>query len=162
MSVYLVPEATATLVIDDGPYAGAEIEVRLTLSPRVYFGIQQWVAQMSGAADTDATLAATTEMAELFVANGLTSWNITNRAGPVPVTVEGVLSLDWQLVAKLVATWISAIGTVPVPLPGASVDGSRPTPRPSAKPLRSTGTSSTRAGHRKKSTRPTSVGSSAS
>ena len=136
MGEYRIPEATATLVIDDGPYAGAEIEVRLTLSPRVYFGIKQWAGQTT--ADMDATMAATREIATLFVEHGLIGWNL-----PVPATLDGLLSLDVGLITKIAATWISAIGSVPVPLPEASPTGSGSTARRNGKRRRSTGGSST-------------------
>ena len=152
MADFGIPEATTTLALT-GPYHGVEYTVRATLSPRVYFGIRTWVAQLDDAADVDQTMEATRGVAELFAAHGLVSWNIAG----VPCTLDGLLTLDWSLITELASTWIASIGQVALPLSEASV-----APRQSGSKRRSTVSSSTRAGSPKKLTGPTSAASSAS
>ena len=161
MGEYKIPEATATLVIDDGPYTGAEIEVRMTLSPAVYFGIRQWLAQATGE-EIEPTIEATKEMATIFAEHGLISWNLADGRGPVPATVTGLLSLDFRFLANIIASWLSSIGTVPVPLPVASLAGPAPTARRKRTPRPSTGTSSSEASSPKWSITATSHDSSVS
>lgn len=44
----------------------------------------------------------------------LVSWNITDTFGdPVPVTLEGLLSLSSQVVAALVAAWTASLAQPP-------------------------------------------------
>ncbi len=159
---YTVPEATATLVLDKPPYAGAEIECRLSLSPAVYFGVKHWLGQ--AVEGGEATMVAAREIGTLFNEYGLNSWNLVDPKThkPKPATLDGVLSLDVTLIMSIAATWVSSIGTVPVPLPEASTTGSPKTPRRTAKRSSSTASGPTVEFSPSRSTSRTSAGSDVS
>lgn len=58
------------------------------------------------------------------VADGLVSWNLVHRDGtPRSLTVEGVLSLDEQLLRTVLNAWITAARGVPAPLEPGSTPG---------------------------------------
>lgn len=157
-----LPEARATLVLDTPPYAGAEIECRLSLTPGTYFGVRQWLGQV-GSSDgpnrTDDVMTASQEVGKLFAQYGLVSWNLTRNGEPIPATVEGVLSLDIRLIMEIAATWLGSIGTVPVPLPEASTPGRQRRAKTSRRQP-STAGSSTGASSQSRPTTVTSAGSS--
>lgn len=64
-----------------------------------------------------------TPMIEWFIANGLVSWNLELNGEPVPMTVEGMLSLPRWLVARIVRRWQRGVATVGAPLAQPSPDG---------------------------------------
>jgi hypothetical protein len=58
------------------------------------------------------------------VADGLVSWNLVYRDGtPRPRTVEGVLSLDEQVLRTVLNAWIDAARGIAVPLEPGSTPG---------------------------------------
>jgi hypothetical protein len=127
-SDYKIPEATGVLTIEDGPFAGAEIRTRLTLSPGVYFAFKQWAEVYDHPETGEERLNASRELATLFVDNGLIAWNLTHAYGPkrgepVPATAEGIMFVDLNLIVAVVRTWFTSIGTVPVPLAEARRTG---------------------------------------
>ena len=143
-----VPEPSATLVLDVPPYEGGEIEVRLSLSPAVYFGVSHWWDALRGAKGREA-MEGLRGLSETFAEYGLIAWNLERDGEPIPTTPEGVASLDQNLILTLVSTWFKAVGTVP--LPGAS-SGASPARRNGQRPASTSG-SSNAATSRRKSTR---------
>src|SRR4051812_27091975 len=118
MADYLFPEATATLVLDEPPFAGAEIETRLSLSGSIYFGTKQWLAQAAAAESSiEDTMVAARTLAEIFAQHGLLHWNLARPSGPVPADLEGLMSLDVRLLFRIVGVWVSSVGSVSIPLP---------------------------------------------
>lgn len=169
---YELNEPRVTIVIDDGPYAGAEIETRMVMSPAVYFGTKQLLAQIDAQAgddgQTDLVMEASRDLAALFWEHGLIGWNLRYPAGPhrgepIPVTLEAINALDSRFVGKVVTTWLGHIGRTPLPLPVSSRNGrANPGQRPSARRRSTTGGSSSAGTRSRRSTAPTSTGSSGS
>lgn len=63
-----------------------------------------------------------------IVADGLVEWNLLDDDDqPVPATLAGVLSQEYDLVLAVAEGWMKAVGSVPAPLARPSTDG-----RPSA------------------------------
>ncbi len=56
------------------------------------------------------------EMIEWFMENALESWNVELAGRPVPMTVEGMLSLPRWLVSLIIRRWQRGIATVDGPL----------------------------------------------
>ena len=130
---FVLPENRVTLELD-GPWAGAEIDVNLSISWGVYEAVGRWLASFRDLRDDDPDTArvgaALREVAELFAEHALRGWNLTDRHGaPIPETADGLLSLnDPSMLASVVGGWLGAVGTVPDPLPSGSPDGTDATP----------------------------------
>lgn len=140
---YEVPEAGATIVLDDPPYAGAEIEVRLDVTPALYFGLQQWTRQATSSATAEGAEAAMRQTAELFAEHGLIGWNLERGGQAIPANLDGVQSLAMPLLLSIVAAWLQAIGKAARPLPEPSTDGSPSRVTPTSPPPASIASSST-------------------
>ncbi len=162
-----LPEPTATLVIDEGPYKGVEFDARLSLSPGPYFGARQWI-EAGVAASSQESVTVTElldpyrELAGIFAEYGLVKWNIDRRGEPIPANLEGLLTLDARLLLQMVRLWLRSVGTVPIPLPGASPRGAEPTARQAGKRTASTASGPTGASRPRRLTAKTSAVSSAS
>lgn len=130
---YELAERLATLVLDDGAYAGAEVEVNLSVGMGVYLSMMR-----AGADGADAA-SQTEQTMQAFAAHGLRGWNLLRNGEPVPADYEGLLSVTPDLVAEIIAAWVSAIG------------GGAAAPLPS-KPRASTAGGSTTASRRRPST----------
>lgn len=143
-----VPEPRATLVLTDPPYAGAEIDAAVSLSPAVYYATKQWLDQMRAADDNGGVVDAMAEVSALFVAHARPTWNLTRDGVDIPASVEGMLSLGVELITQIVLTWSGTIGTVPVPLPEAPLPGKASGATRTTRRSRSTATSRTGASRR--------------
>jgi len=79
------------------------------------------------------------EMKRLFggFAEQLVSWNLEAEDGqPVPATLEGLYSQDFEFTMQLVLAWIEAIASVPGPLgETSSSGGTSPVPSLPMEPL---------------------------
>lgn len=162
---FLVPEPRATLVLDDGEMAGAEIEARLTLSPSLYFAGMDLLGRLSGAGTTKAgMMAVAREVAAFFAAHGLISWNLRDpRTGDsIPATADGAMTLDIRVLSSIFSTWIQWLGNVPLPLPATSPEPMAHPTRLNRRQRRSTAGRSTAATSQKRSRDRTSRSSSAS
>lgn len=145
---FLVPERIATLVLEEPPFAGAEIEVSISLNMVTLQAIRRWLATDINTLASDGSEILLAEAAEVF-ASKLRGWNLRDADGPIPATKEGILSLPMDLMSRIISTWTGAIGS-PHPLP------SRPARRPSI------GSSSSAGSRRTSSTARTRTGSSGS
>lgn len=133
-----LPERTDTLVIDEPPYTGGEIEVRQTAGwgplRDVQVALDRW-AHSKGRHEGDEDLHTAYR---IFVDEALIGWNFEDHKGPIPPTFEGMLRLPVDLAALVVGLWTYAVAQVSAPLPNGSADGGEDsptlTPEPSTNP----------------------------
>jgi hypothetical protein len=122
---FRLPENTATLVLD-GKWVGAEIDVNLSVGWAVYDAIGRWLAhweELRDSGDSAAVIEALHEAAEIFTIHALRGWNLEDGRGPIPPTIEGLLSIsDPNLMPAVIGAWLGAVGTVSDPLPDGSPD----------------------------------------
>lgn len=60
---------------------------------------------------------------EMF-ADALVTWNLEDDSGePVPTTVEGIDSQDFDFMLAVIMSWVSSVGDVPAPLEQTSNGG---------------------------------------
>lgn len=110
---FRLPEDEATLVLDDGRYAGAEIDCRLSVGYNVYSFITGFVrAAARGTAEEELVERAI----EVFVDEVLIGWNLTDHKGPIPPTVEGMKRLAPTLIGQIISTWAGLVGQASPPL----------------------------------------------
>jgi len=116
MPEFVLPERLATLVIDGGSFAGAEAVVRL--APRnlaTYWRAKKLMARPDEdtAEDQEARLR---ELFELAAADIFVSWNVSDHAGPLPITPEGLARCDPDLFGELLGLWSVTTEQAPPPL----------------------------------------------
>jgi len=110
-SQFLLPEQTAVLEIQDGAYAGAEIEVRLTMPLGDFLKVQEMV-------EAKDIIQACTAFAESV----LVGWNIEDKAGPVPADAGGMKRIPPQFAILLLEKWAEAVAKPSAPLAEQSAD----------------------------------------
>jgi len=114
------PKKVYRVEVDDGPDAGFWMRVR-----SVPTGQLMKIIEMSQSATTDTASAG--RLFEAFAA-ALVEWNLEDDGPdgedrPVPATLDGLYSQDFDFALDLVMRWQEAIAGVPPPLPGASSSG---------------------------------------
>lgn len=123
MAKYQVPRKTYLLLLEDHP----GMEVRAS---SVSFGQLLSVADAADRARAGAGLAETRELFELF-ASKLVDWNLTDELEQdIPLTVNGLFSLDADLVQALALAWFGAMVEVDESLGKGSTSGA-PSPEAS-------------------------------
>lgn len=127
MASFVLPEKRATIELEDGDFAGAEITVRL----RVPFGVLKEISSMATNPDSIERLV------ELFSEWALVDWNLADHRGPIPATAEGLARLDVDTVGAVLAAWIRGVVEPPAPLPQPSSNGARSRGRRGSKSRRS-------------------------
>lgn len=121
MSTFTLPERTATLVFEDGPLHGLEVEVLLSLSFDALFKMQR----LADASIKEASLDSINELLRFFAGSMLRGWNLTDANGPVPCTPDAfTATLDPINGGLLLARYLQAVGQVPAPLAARSRNGS--------------------------------------
>lgn len=124
-TTYTIPDVTGTLQFEEGYWAGAHVEVRLTVPLRMYFNILEAVDSGDGAV---LRAALRTWAAEVLVA-----WNLHDRHGDVvPATPEGFETLPLVMSMDLVRTWLNKVPEIDLPSdggsPGTATSGTRRAP----------------------------------
>ena len=127
MASFVLPEKRATIELEDGDFAGAEITVRL----RVPFGV---LKEISSTASDPAGIE---RLGELFCEWALVDWNLADHRGPIPATPEGFARLDLDTVGAVLAAWIGGVVEPPAPLPQPSSNGARSRGRKASRSRRS-------------------------
>jgi hypothetical protein len=112
---YEVPETRATLVLDDEPYVGAEIEVSLDIE----WGAYKKMRRLAGAPRTGDWRDRLDELIELFLPF-LRGWNLERNGVPLPPTAEGVARLGPALIGAIIGTWVERVGMAGAPLGNAA------------------------------------------
>jgi hypothetical protein len=116
---FSLPKISARLVFEDD-YEGAEVVVRTNVPMSLVIE-----AQEVGASQDIGSFAGS------FVSDVLLDWNLLDDGEPVAQTVEGMKSLPFDFVARILEAWSSAVAGVPVPLALKSDDGSTSAKEPS-------------------------------
>lgn len=130
---YDLRDGAATIVIDDGPYAGVEVTVLLDAPYRVRRNVRRLGMEYEAAEPfTDEEAAALDALyAALAGAEDppvILAWNVTEAGHPVPVTKEGLHRTSPAFVLHLIHTWWDSIGTVMPPLPRSSTSTTEGSP----------------------------------
>lgn len=88
------------------------------------------IQELSDSPDVTANMAAFHEMIEIFT-GAMLSWNLEDDFDqPVPVTPEGVLTQDPDVLMVIIGQWVKAISGVADPLGAGSTSGA-PSPEAS-------------------------------
>jgi hypothetical protein len=141
-SLFVIPVESLTLVLDDGRFAGGEIELRREVPHAVLRSIngrrREYIDAPEG---SDEEWQALDALYTLFAAEVLVGWNIADHHGEIPATHEGMHRLTDPVALTIINTWRQAItgGMVMPPLaPGSPSTGE---PSPSTSDSLSAGTS---------------------
>lgn len=120
MPPFRMPERPATLVFSEGPLAGLELEVRLAVPFDFYFEM----TSLMDAPNDDEALASMRTLLSRFAEVGLSSWNLTDDAGPVPCTPEAFMAhVDPLSGGLMLRRYMAAIGQLSPPLAAPSANG---------------------------------------
>jgi hypothetical protein len=103
---FRLPEQTLTLVFDDGPYEGAEVEARLSVGFGVFRRLGALLRNDDGLTNTERLDA----VVALFLSDVLLGWNLEDHAGPIPLTSEGFERVPPALTWGIVDDWMRVIG----------------------------------------------------
>ena len=104
---------TGTLVFEGSEFAGAEVQVRLSVPMRVFIEARQ----AGESHDWEGFLA-------YFVDKVIVGWNLQHDDGtPIPLSAEGMQAVPFDFLMRLVTEWAGQVGQVPAPLVSASSNG---------------------------------------
>jgi hypothetical protein len=148
---FQLPERPATLVFEDGPLEGLELEVRLAVPFDFYFELSafQQPSETNGKhklSMNEQLVRAHKELEESrhsmhrFAEVALIGWNLVDRDGtPVPCTPQAFSShVDPQSYGAMLGRYLSAIGGKPGPLrPPSSAGRTSRVPKASNSPKNS-------------------------
>ncbi len=109
MSEFRIPERWVTLVLDDGDFAGAEIEANV----RVPMAVLRDVIATSGMSLEDRFRA----FGDLFIEWGRPTWNLADFKGPIPTDRDGWERLDAGTGTAISVAWMRGMVEPPAPLP---------------------------------------------
>jgi len=114
-NVFRLPEHIGDLALS-GPWADAQVRVRLTAPLAVYFRFVDVV----GSDDVAVLRPAFREWAELV----LVDWNICAPDGePIPATADGFEQLPLAGAIQMITAWLRQVPEVDLPLASASLAG---------------------------------------
>jgi hypothetical protein len=118
---FQLPERIATLVFEDGPLLGLELEVRLGVPFDFYFDL----TELADRSTTEDGVAALRSLLHRFADVALVGWNLADRDGKaVPCTPEAFTAhVDPVSGGAMLQRYMSAIGGVPDPLAKQSANG---------------------------------------
>jgi len=147
---FQLPERPATLIFEDGPLQGLEVEVRLAVPFDFYFELSAFMApeERNGkhklsieqqVAKAQASLNGTRTFMRRFAEMAVIGWNLVDRDGrPVPATPDAFTShLDPLSFGALLGRYQAAIGGKPGPLRLPSASGRTSKARPASRNRRS-------------------------
>lgn len=107
-------------------YAGLEVEARSISAGRLLKLIRLAELATAGAERRGLTQDDMTAIDGLFTgfAGALIRWNLEDEDGtPVPTTVDGVKSQDFEFIMAVIGAWIEAVAGVPADLGKDSTSG---------------------------------------
>jgi hypothetical protein len=110
-----IPDRTATILIPEGEFEGAEVTVSRNVSLGLVFDIDEATEQGGRRGMTKAVAS--------FVANVLRGWNLTRNGEPLPATAEEMLRLPPDLVVAILRAWGESMKGTPLPLDEPSESG---------------------------------------
>lgn len=119
MAGYEVEDTTYTLEFDDRP--GAEIVCRAGSMEQhlealsLDWTLERGALQRRYPGDDDAQMAELYRLYDLF-ADHVESWNLERKGQPVPITANGLLSLDRDFVRSATLAWLRGVFGINAPL----------------------------------------------
>ena len=109
---FQLPPNTATLIFEDGNYAGLEVKVITDATLEEMFDLPE-------------RLEGKPKEQYVYWATKLVAWNVEDKDGaPVPATFEGVWSQPYEFINFLIGEWRKAVLRPNAPLSETSSDGS--------------------------------------
>lgn len=107
MAGYRLPVEPATLVIDDGPWAGVEVEIDRSAGSLVRSQLIGLLGRPENETDDDA-IARGRELFALLETRVVLGWNVERHDGtPIPATTEGFVLVPPDLIATLIGHVLS-------------------------------------------------------
>jgi hypothetical protein len=128
-SLFVIPVEQLTIVLDDGRFAGGEIDLRREVPQSVLRRLnghrRDYVDAPEG---SDEEWAALDALYALFAAEVLVAWNLADHHGEIPASHEGMHRLTDAVALTIINTWRQAItgGMVMPPLAPSSPPGDEP------------------------------------
>jgi hypothetical protein len=125
MAGYEVEDTTYTLEFDDRP--GAEIVCRAGSMEQHFealsldWTLERGALQKRYPDDDEAQEREVRRLYTIFV-DHIESWNLTRRKAEVPITVDGLLSLDREFVRTAALAWLRGVFGLSAPLEKRSTD----------------------------------------
>lgn len=103
MAGFRLPVERATLVIDEGPWTGVEVEINAAAGPLVRSQIVALLAQRETETDEE-QIARGRELFALLETRVILGWNVEDHKGtPIPATSEGFALVPPELMATVIA-----------------------------------------------------------
>lgn len=125
---FVLPAGDATIVLDDGPYAGAEIDVITNVPYAVLRDVDDLFAEWRQAETRKDQQPIYERLCGLWAGECLAGWNLADRKGPIPADGDGMLRLPPSAAWAVMWEWRQAVGTVPLPLSSGSSSTDEPEP----------------------------------
>jgi hypothetical protein len=113
--MFEIPQRTATIVIPEGDFKGAEIVASRDIPLSLYLTIEDSAGTSRG------VIKAVTD----FASSVLVSWNLSRNGEAIPATAEEMLRLPPDLVTAIMTAWVESLKGTPPPLVEPSEDGSQ-------------------------------------
>ena len=111
---FQLPQEEGLLKFNGTKYEGAEITVSLTVSLETYFQFDRLVKSV-GTAETGPDEELVRAMCDFFIEHCLIRWNLEDDNGPLPMTIETLLSQPPQFTNLLFTSWLT-VAVNPDPL----------------------------------------------
>lgn len=102
----------ATLLVDDGDYAGAQVTVDQLVAWPLLVIARSYLDAYYAAEDQSGELAALRKMYEFYEAEARPAWNIEDQRGPVPPNLGGLLHLPLELSILIYTMWMQTFPAV--------------------------------------------------
>jgi len=123
VSGYVYPVKTFVLIFADPDMDGLKVEVS-SVPSGVLLELDRLTDPQNWQGLTRAEQKPRISELYTLLAGAVQSWNLTDRDGePVPTTVEGMWTQEWDLMRAIIWAWYHALIEVPAPLPRPSGDG---------------------------------------
>jgi len=106
----------------DPAYEGLEVTARELSTGELWEYMAAEKTATDGTQSSEARAAARQCMLQML-ADALVSWNAEVRGAPVPMTVEGLLSLGHSFNSRVADAWTDALVGISAPLPQTSTAG---------------------------------------
>jgi hypothetical protein len=116
-----VPRTIYRLEWDDEAYDGLVVRVRALNIAEAIVGVDlSWTADDT--LDSAQRIQKLDELHSMFIAH-VVDWNLMEAGQPVPVTLEGLRSMEGAFVGSMVRAWLNNSIGVSRPLDGGSTSG---------------------------------------
>ena len=104
--MFRLPGERVSIVMDDGPFAGAACEVEQIGAWPIRATAVRLVAAFLGAEGADAETLALSELYSLFIGEAQPTWALADHRGPIPASAAGMWRLPIPLALAFIDQWI--------------------------------------------------------